>query len=52
MWIGDRTVLTRLFRRAHQDLGPAQGGLVDRRQSEGTLADSFKRWHFIDIQHV
>lgn len=52
MWIGDRTVLTGMFRRAYQDLGPTKGGLVDGRQLESALADSFKRWHFIDIQHV
>jgi hypothetical protein len=52
MWIKYRIVLTRMFRRAHQNLGPTKGGLVDRRQLESALADSFERWHFIEIQHV
>jgi hypothetical protein len=52
LWIIDRTVLTRLFRRAHQDLGPAQGGLTDRRQRARALADELERWHSVDIQHV
>lgn len=52
MWIGVETVLTRLFRRAHPDLGPPEGGLVDRRQLEGALAYRFECWYPIDIQHV
>lgn len=52
MWTGVGTVLTRLFRRAHQDVGSSQGGLVDRRQWAHALADEFQRRQFIDIQHV
>ena len=39
-------------RRAHQDLGPTKGGLVDGRQLGGALADRIKRWRLIDIQYV
>lgn len=52
MWIGVGTVLTKLFRRTHQNLGPSKGGLVDRRQWTCPLADEFERWHLIKIQHV
>lgn len=45
-------MLTRLFRRAHQDLGPAQGGLADGRQRARALADELERGHSVDIQHV